>query len=81
MVPGVVVDHVDVATPLRIALAPDPPGEVKGVSLILLAAGFDTTANTLALDTFALLRNPAELAALRADPRLPTRPRKSYCAT
>ncbi|WP_204039544.1 cytochrome P450 [Acrocarpospora phusangensis] len=44
--------------------------ELKGMSLILLAAGFDTTANTLALGTFALLRNPAQLAALRADPAL-----------
>ncbi|MEU7812513.1 cytochrome P450 [Pseudonocardia sp. NPDC049154] len=41
--------------------------ELKGVSLILLAAGLDTTANMLALGTFALLRNPAQLAALRAD--------------
>ncbi|MFC6084185.1 cytochrome P450 [Sphaerisporangium aureirubrum] len=44
--------------------------ELKGISLILLAAGFDTTANTLALGTFALLRNPAQLAALRTDPAL-----------
>ena len=40
------------------------------MSLILLAAGFDTTANMLALGTFALLRNPEQLAALRADPAL-----------
>ncbi|GGX32005.1 cytochrome P450 [Streptomyces lomondensis] len=44
--------------------------ELKGISLILLAAGFDTTANMLALGTFALLRNPGQLAALRADPAL-----------
>ncbi|MFD1931463.1 MULTISPECIES: cytochrome P450 [Nonomuraea] len=44
--------------------------ELKGMALILLAAGFDTTANMLALGTFALLRNPAQLAALRADPTL-----------
>ncbi|MEU2284607.1 cytochrome P450 [Streptomyces sp. NPDC013178] len=44
--------------------------ELKGISLILLAAGFDTTANMLSLGTFALLRNPAQLAALRADPAL-----------
>ncbi|MBX9389857.1 cytochrome P450 [Streptomonospora nanhaiensis] len=44
--------------------------ELKGVALTLLAAGFDTTANTLALGTFALLRNPEQLAALRADPDL-----------
>lgn len=47
--------------------------ELRGVSLILLAAGLDTTANTLALGTFALLRNPEQLAALRADPALTDR--------
>ncbi|MFE3458433.1 cytochrome P450 [Nocardiopsis aegyptia] len=41
--------------------------ELKGMALILLTAGFDTTANMLALGTFALLENPAQLAALRAD--------------
>ncbi|MFG2640516.1 cytochrome P450 [Streptomyces sp. NPDC048370] len=44
--------------------------ELKGISLILLAAGFDTTANMLALGTFALLQNPEQLDALRADPTL-----------
>ncbi|MGW1108061.1 cytochrome P450 [Streptomyces sp. NPDC002540] len=44
--------------------------ELQGISLILLAAGFDTTANMLSLGTFALLQNPAQLAALRADPAL-----------
>lgn len=44
--------------------------ELQGISLILLAAGFDTTANMLSLGTFALLQNPAQLAALRADPVL-----------
>ncbi|MFD0883211.1 cytochrome P450 [Streptosporangium algeriense] len=44
--------------------------ELKGMALILLSAGFDTTANMLALGTFALLRNPEQLAALRADPAL-----------
>jgi cytochrome P450 len=47
--------------------------ELQGVSLILLAAGLDTTANMLALGTFALLQNPAQLAALRADPTLTDR--------
>ncbi|MGW7002379.1 cytochrome P450 [Streptomyces sp. NPDC054933] len=47
--------------------------ELRGVSLILLAAGLDTTANMLALGTFALLQNPAQLAALRADPALADR--------
>jgi cytochrome P450 len=44
--------------------------ELRGMSLVLLVAGLDTTANMLALGTFALLRNPAQLAALRADPAL-----------
>ncbi|SEH04028.1 Cytochrome P450 [Nonomuraea solani] len=44
--------------------------ELQGMALLLLAAGFDTTANMLALGTFALLRNPEQLAALRADPTL-----------
>ncbi|PZG18229.1 cytochrome P450 [Nonomuraea aridisoli] len=44
--------------------------ELKGMSLVLLAGGLDTTTNMLALGTFALLRNPAQLAALRAEPAL-----------
>ncbi|MFJ8014901.1 cytochrome P450 [Streptomyces sp. NPDC096339] len=44
--------------------------ELQGIALILLAAGFDTTANMLSLGVFALLRNPEQLAALRADPAL-----------
>ncbi|MFH9725482.1 cytochrome P450 [Streptomyces sp. NPDC017254] len=44
--------------------------ELQGIALILLAAGFDTTANMLSLGTFALLQNPTQLAALRADPTL-----------
>ncbi|MFC4563639.1 cytochrome P450 [Nocardiopsis mangrovi] len=47
--------------------------ELRGVALVLLVAGFDTTANMLGLGTFALLRNPAQLAALRADPALADR--------
>ncbi|GHH14093.1 cytochrome P450 [Streptomyces lanatus] len=47
--------------------------ELQGIGLILLAAGLDTTANMLSLGTFALLRNPAQLAALRADPALADR--------
>jgi cytochrome P450 len=47
--------------------------ELQGVSLILLAAGFDTTANMIALGAFALLRNPDQLAALRAEPGLTDR--------
>jgi cytochrome P450 len=41
--------------------------ELQGIALILLAAGFDTTANTLGLGTFALLQHPSQLVALRAD--------------
>ncbi|AQZ62139.1 putative cytochrome P450 hydroxylase [[Actinomadura] parvosata subsp. kistnae] len=42
--------------------------ELRGMALILLAAGLDTTTNMLALGTFALLQNPDQLAALRAEP-------------
>jgi cytochrome P450 len=44
--------------------------ELAGVGAFLLGAGLDTTANMLALGTFALLSNPDQLAALRADPGL-----------
>jgi cytochrome P450 len=44
--------------------------ELAGVGAFLLGAGLDTTANMLALGTFALLRNPDQLAALRADPAI-----------
>ncbi|MFS8197576.1 cytochrome P450 [Streptomyces sp. CWNU-52B] len=44
--------------------------ELVGIALILLAAGLDTTTNMLSLGTFALLRNPDQLAALRDDPEL-----------
>ncbi|MFD7495027.1 cytochrome P450 [Streptomyces sp. NPDC059832] len=47
--------------------------ELRGIALILLAAGLDTTTNMLALGAFALLRNPEQLAALRADPALADR--------
>jgi cytochrome P450 len=47
--------------------------ELKGMSLLLLAAGFDTTANMLALGTYALLSHPEQLDALRADPTLADR--------
>ncbi|GGT32215.1 cytochrome P450 [Nonomuraea spiralis] len=45
-------------------------GELAGIGAFLLAAGLDTTANMLALGTYALLSDPAQLAALRADPGL-----------
>lgn len=44
--------------------------ELVGVGGLLLAAGLDTTANMIGLGTFALLSNPDQLAALRADPAL-----------
>lgn len=44
--------------------------ELAGIGGLLLAAGLDTTANMLALGTFALLSNPDQLDALRADPEL-----------
>ncbi|MFG1863968.1 cytochrome P450 [Microbispora bryophytorum] len=47
--------------------------ELQGIALILLSAGFDTTANMLALGTFALLRHPEQPAAWRADPALTDR--------
>ncbi|MET9511919.1 cytochrome P450 [Streptomyces flavidovirens] len=44
--------------------------ELAGIGGLLLAAGLDTTANMLGLGTFALLSNPDQLDALRADPAL-----------
>ncbi|MEV8635290.1 cytochrome P450 [Streptosporangium sp. NPDC051023] len=44
--------------------------ELGNIGFILLAAGHETTANMLGLGTFALLRHPEQLAALRADPSL-----------
>ncbi|QIS17156.1 cytochrome P450 [Nocardia terpenica] len=47
--------------------------ELTGMAVLLLIGGFETTANMLALGTFALLRHPEQLAALRADPDLADR--------
>ncbi|MEV6276305.1 cytochrome P450 [Nocardia sp. NPDC051832] len=44
--------------------------ELVGIAFLLLLAGHETTANMLALGTFALLEHPAQLAELRADPEL-----------
>ncbi|GGX00684.1 cytochrome P450 [Streptomyces noursei] len=44
--------------------------ELVGIAFLLLLAGHETTANMLALGTFALLEHPEQLAALRADPEL-----------
>uniref|UniRef100_UPI003CC9224D Cytochrome P450 n=1 Tax=Streptomyces aculeolatus TaxID=270689 RepID=UPI003CC9224D len=51
----------------------DPPltdAQLVDVALVLLGAGHETTANMLGLSAFALLENPDQLAALRADPDL-----------
>jgi len=42
--------------------------ELAGMAFLLLLAGHETTANMLALGTFALLEHPDQLAALRSDP-------------
>ena len=44
--------------------------EMAKMGLLLLVAGHETTANMTALSTLALLRNPEQLAALRANPEL-----------
>ncbi|MFC6087684.1 cytochrome P450 [Saccharothrix lopnurensis] len=44
--------------------------ELVGIASLLLVAGHETTANMLALGTFALLERPDQLARLRADPAL-----------
>ncbi|GAB3881623.1 cytochrome P450 [Kibdelosporangium lantanae] len=44
--------------------------ELVGIAFLLLLAGHETTANMLALGTFALLEHPDQLAELRNDPEL-----------
>ncbi|MBP8536714.1 cytochrome P450 [Streptomyces sp. MK37H] len=44
--------------------------QVVATALVLLLAGHETTANMIALSTVLLLRNPDQLARLRADPGL-----------
>ncbi|QBS38833.1 cytochrome P450 [Nocardia sp. CS682] len=44
--------------------------DLTGIAFLLLLAGHETTANMLALGTFALLEHPDQLAELRADPEL-----------
>ncbi|MEU4673373.1 cytochrome P450 [Amycolatopsis sp. NPDC023774] len=44
--------------------------ELTGIAFLLLLAGHETTANMLALGTFALLEHPEQLAELGADPEL-----------
>lgn len=51
---------------------PDPfdDGEVVMMALMLVAAGFETTANMIGLGALALLQHPDQLAILRRDPDL-----------
>ncbi|MET0702706.1 MAG: cytochrome P450 [Mycobacterium sp.] len=44
--------------------------ELTATIFLLIAAGYDTTVNLIANGMLALLRNPTQLAALRADPLL-----------
>ncbi|MFF1253778.1 cytochrome P450 [Pseudarthrobacter sp. NPDC058329] len=44
--------------------------ELMGLSLLLLAAGHDTTANMITLGTYALLQNPEQAAMIVADPSI-----------
>ena len=44
--------------------------ELVAMAYLLMAAGFDTTANLIGNGTYALLRHPEQLARLRADPSL-----------
>jgi cytochrome P450 len=46
------------------------PAEILGVLLLLLVAGHETSSNMLALGTYTLLREPEQLARLRADESL-----------
>lgn len=53
-----------------VAEPPVTDAELVDIGTLMLDAGHETTANMLALSTFALLQNPDQLAALRADPAL-----------
>ncbi|MGW1196294.1 cytochrome P450 [Streptomyces sp. NPDC002536] len=44
--------------------------ELTNIAVLLLGAGFDTTANMLALGVFALLQHPEQLAAMRSGPEV-----------
>jgi len=54
----------------RVATGEATAEEAVGVAFVLLLAGFETTANMFPLSVVALLRNPEQLAALRAEPEL-----------
>ncbi|MER5704770.1 cytochrome P450 [Micromonospora sp. NPDC002296] len=47
-----------------------PRHELIGIVVLLLLAGYDTTASMISLSTFTLLQHPEQLAQLRADPSL-----------
>ncbi|WP_414168848.1 cytochrome P450 [Streptoverticillium reticulum] len=44
--------------------------ELTNIAVLLLGAGLDTTANMIALGTFALLQHPEQLAAMRSGPEV-----------
>ncbi|MFG2621379.1 cytochrome P450 [Streptomyces sp. NPDC048507] len=63
----------DLMTALVLASAEEDglsPGELLGMAFLLLVAGHETTVNLISSGVLALLRHPAQLAALRADPCL-----------
>jgi cytochrome P450 len=69
----VVAKRADPADDLLSGLATDgelTDEELTGIAMLLLLAGHETTANMLGLGTFALLRHPDQLAAVRRDPAL-----------
>ncbi|MFD5805800.1 cytochrome P450 [Streptomyces sp. NPDC127020] len=47
--------------------------EIANIAAMMLGAGFETTANMIALGTWVLLRNPEQLTAFRSDPGLTDR--------
>jgi cytochrome P450 len=46
------------------------PAELLAMAFLLILAGFETTVNLIGNGVYALVREPAQLAALRADPTL-----------
>ncbi|EYT83058.1 cytochrome P450 [Streptomyces sp. Tu 6176] len=46
------------------------PGELRGMAFLLLIAGHETTVNLITNTVHTLLRHPAQLAEVRADPAL-----------
>lgn len=54
----------------RVATGEATAAEAAGLAVMLLIAGHETTASMLSLGVVTLLSQPAQLAALRADPEL-----------